>query len=84
MNDTRISKTDSNGNKWFQVAHYCSKHGFNISRNNQECKHKHKGGKYPWVEGANATDTKGGNPRNTDKYQQWYNTDTKAFTPQPL
>ena len=83
-NDTRICKTDSGGNKWYQVAHYCSKHGFNISHNNQDCKHKHKGGKFPWIEGATATDTKGGNPRNNDKYQHWYNTDTRTFTLQPL
>ena len=35
--DQRISQRDSHGHKWFKVAHYCSKHGYNISHSNDNC-----------------------------------------------
>ena len=61
--DNRICKSDASGNKWFQVAYYCSKHGFNISHNNPHCNKKQSPGKYTWIEGATASETKGGNPK---------------------
>ena len=81
----KIIHRDNTGSKWLKVAHYCSKHGYNVSHSNQNCRDKHKPGAHGWVDGATATDNKGGNTRNADKHHHWYNPDTKthAISPPP-
>ena len=45
--DQRISQRDSHGHKWFKVAHYCSKHGYNISHTNNNCRDREQPGGHP-------------------------------------
>ena len=78
-----ITHKDSNGNKWFKRMHYCSKHGYNVSHSNQNCRDKHKAGGLPWIDGATAADNKGGSTRDVDKYQQWFNPSTKEHASVP-
>ena len=80
--DERIKQKDSNGNNWFQVAHYCSKHGYNYTHSNANCKDKLKPADYfdAWVEGATHEDHKGGSNRNSNKYLLWFNPFTKKYT----
>ena len=79
----KVIHKDNTGSKWLKVTHYCSKHGYNVSHSNANCRDKHKPGAHNWTDGATATDNKGGNTRNADKYMQWYNPDTKTHAPNP-
>ena len=72
----RVMQRDSRGNKWFQVVHYCSKHGYNHSHSNARCKDKDKPG---WIPDASHDDPKGGATHNADKYQQWFNPYNKTY-----
>ena len=80
--DERIMQRDNRGNKWFQIAHYCSKHGYNHSHSNANCRDKHKPSEQynAWVDRATHEDHKGGSNRNSDKYLQWFNPYTKKYT----
>ena len=80
--DERIKHKDSKGNNWFQIAHYCSKHGYNHTHSNANCRDKHKPSDHydAWVEGATHQDHKGGSNRKSDKYLQWFNPFTKKYT----
>lgn len=40
--DQRIKQKDLCGNNWFQVGHYCSKHGYSISHTNDNCRDRNK------------------------------------------
>ena len=74
----RIVHLDGNGNKWFKRAHYCSKHGYNVSHSNPSCRDRHKTEGQKWIDGATAQDNKGGSTRNADTYQQWFNPATRV------
>jgi hypothetical protein len=76
-----IMQQDSKGHKWYKVVHYCSKHGFNGSHSNGNCRDKAKTYGQPWVEGATSGDQRGGSSKNVDKFGQWFNPRTKQYAP---
>ena len=76
-----IMQQDSKGQKWYKVIHYCSKHGFNGSHSNGNCRDKLKAHGQPWVEGATLADQRGGSNKNADKFGQWFNPRTKQYAP---
>ena len=82
--DNRIKAKDSYGNTWFQVVHYCSKNGYNVSHSNEACKDRDQPGRNQWIPGATLTDHKGGSEKNKQYYQHWYYPITKRFAPSPL
>ena len=79
--DERIIKYDGQGQKWYQVAHYCSKHGYNVSHSNENCRDKNKAEGHQWVSGATACNHHGGNQKNREKHLHWFNPRTKVFAP---
>ena len=81
-NKERIKRQDSKGHTWFQIAHYCSKHGYNSSHSNEACEFKQaQDGRGTWIAGASAADNKGGSNKNADKCLQWFNPRTRQTTP---
>ena len=76
-----IMQQDSKGQKWYKVVHYCSKHGFNGSHSNGNCRDKAKTYGQPWIEGATSGDQRGGSSKNADKFGQWFNPRTKQYAP---
>merc|ERR1711884_928418 len=81
--DQRVKQQDSYGNNWFQVAHYCSKHGYNISHSNEYCRDRNKPGRDTWIQGATHADHKGGSDKNKEHYLQWFNPNSKRHAPAP-
>ena len=79
--DQRIMQRDAQGNKWFKVAFYCSKHGYNTSHRNCNCRDKHKDHGHPWTEGATHEDHRGGSNQHAEHYLHWYNPRSKEFAP---
>ena len=79
--DERIIQYDGQGQKWYKVAHYCSKHGYNVSHSNGNCRDKHKSNGDPWINGATACNNHGGNQKHQDKYLHWFNPKTKVYAP---
>ena len=79
--DERVIKYDGQGHKWYHVAHYCSKHGYNISHSNNSCRDSHKTDGHKWITGATACNNHGGNQKNRDKYLHWFNPKTRLFAP---
>ena len=79
--DERIIQHDGQGQKWYKVAHYCSKHGYNVSHSNGNCRDKHRSDGHQWISGATACDHHGGNQKNQDKYLHWFNPKTKVYAP---
>ena len=77
----RIMKKDSQGHKWFQVAHYCSKHGYNHSHSNNRCRDKNKQQGNPWTAVATDTDHKGGSNLNAEHRHHWFNPHTRQYSP---
>ena len=76
-----IMQQDSKGQKWYKVVHYCSKHGFNGSHSNGNCRDKAKTYGQPWIEGATSGDQRGGSSKYADKFGQWFNPRTKQYAP---
>ena len=76
-----IMQQDSKGQRWYKVVHYCSKHGFNGSHSNGNCRDKLKTHGQPWIEGATSGDQRGGSNKNADKFGQWFNPRTKQYAP---
>ena len=79
--DERVIQYDGQGRKWYHVAHYCSKHGYNISHSNGNCRDKHKTDGQNWINGATACNNHGGSQKNREKYLHWFNPKTKVFAP---
>ena len=78
--DQRIMQRDSHGHKWFKVAHYCSKHGYNISHSNDNCRDREKSSGSPWSPGATHQDHKGGSNNHEKHYNHWFNPHTKHYS----
>ena len=76
-----IMQQDSKGHKWHKVVHHCSKHGFNGSHSDGNCRDEAKTHGQPWVEGATSGDQRGGSGKNADKFGQWFNPRTKQCAP---
>ena len=85
--DMRVKQKDNTGQQWYQIAHYCSRHGYNYHHDNDRCKDKHipirKENQKPWQPGATHTDHKNGSNLNQDKYMHWFNPSTKQYSPTP-
>ena len=80
--EQRNEQKDSQGRSWFQVKFCCSKHGCNTTHSNEACGFKKSPKGPPWIPGATIQDTKGGNPANADKLNQWCLKSTKQYAHQ--